>query len=293
MSTTILLERGVDLIACQGHALRILGLESLMRQGYDPSMISNPERDACSISFPKGGTALFEAVDMGGASSLRIKADLHRYNFGRPSIALEGPERVPHAQGMIDFDPCIRRAADAAKRIVAATQGVVEDPARSLPVEREDASGIRAFTHGGPDAATVMLPDIAAAYALAEMMRLGFTPAVASMTTIVVSVCPDGMPYASLRFDMGLGISDVPAMTTAGLAFLSKATRPSMLLSISDDRLFVKPIRMLPTPLDHGDDPMTGLRAAAALTALGERPEGVLTDKAFHSLRRAQETMSS
>lgn len=293
MSTTILLERGVDLIACQAHALRILGLESLMRTGYEPSMISNPARDAYSIEFPKGGHAIFEALDMGGGSGLRINADLHPYNLGRPAIALEGPDRIPHAAGRIDFDPCIRRAADVARRIVAATQGVVEDPARSLPVERADASGIRTFTHGGADGATVMLPGIAAAYVVSEMIRLGFTPALSSRTNIVVSVQPDGMPYASLRFDMDLGISDVPAITKEGLAFLSKATRPSMTLSINDDRLFVKPIRMLPAPLDHSDDPMNGLRAASALAALGERPEGVLTDKAFHSLRRAQETITS
>jgi len=294
LSTTILLERGIDLISCHAHAMRVLALESVMKAGYEPSPYSNPDRDAHCISFTGGGHAVFEAIDMGGGSTLRIKADLSRYGLGEASISMEGPDRVPHlGDGRIDFDNCIARAANAARRITAASSSVILDPVGRQPRVRDDASGIRSFTHGEPDAATTILPDVAAAYIMSEMSRLGFGADVASKANVVVCVRPDGIPYASLRFDMQLDIRDVPALKDQGLAFLSRAARPSMVLSISDDRLHVKPVRMLPAPLDHGEQPMIGLRATAALVALGDRPEGVLTDKAFHAMLRIQEALAS
>lgn len=305
-AATILLDRGVDLVAAAAVGQRLRAAAGFAARRIDPdpvatrttipsvgSLEENYRRALDRITDDDQEDRIVE-VDLGGSGTatvetdesntihrtpaVRVRCELGGVGMGRGVAVVATPEGVPlRADGVIDGRVALGLAGHAGSILTRAVDAMVENPARMT-----DGGGQhRAIGIGPVHDEAGQITHVATALVAEGLRRAGIPDALAMRLSTVTTVQFLGPPVVSLRFPLEIAVTnnlrtDMVVLTDDARRTLAPLVRPTMSVGIDrafDDTLIVRHVPLVPEAIDRTADPMTALRATRILAGLSVPPE--------------------
>lgn len=326
-ATTILLDRGVDLVAAAavGQRLRAAAAFAARRIDPDPVASKTPARPSNAVEddyrraldriTEQDGEDRIVEIDLGAPGTatvetdesntvhrtpaIRVRCDLGGVAMGRAVAVVATPEGIPmRGDGIIDGRVAIGIAGHAGSLLVGALDAIVEDSTRMTDAPM-GGDAHRAIGIGPVHDDADHLPHVATALAAEGMRRAGIPDSLAMRLSVVTTLQLVGPPLVSLRFPLEIAVTggqrkDLPILTGDARRTLAPLARPTMSIGIDrafDDTLVVRHLSLVPEAVDRSGDPMQALRASRVLAGL-DVPAEIIRPAAVERLLAIAETIS-
>lgn len=305
-TATILLDRGVDLVAAAAVGQRLRAAAAFAARRIDPDpvakrtsvptaasieedyrraldRITDDDREDRIVEVDLGnpGTATIETDESNTihrTPAVRVRCELGGVGMGRGVAVVATPEGIPlRGDGVIDGRIALGMAGHAGSILTRTVDAMIENPDRLI----DDGGQHRAIGIGSVHDDAGQIAHVAAALVAEGLRRAGVPETLAMRLSTVTTLQFLGPPGVSLRFPLEIALThnlrtDLAILTDDARKTLAPLARPTMSVGIDrafDDTLIIRHVPLVPESIDRSDDPMTALRATRILAGLTVPPE--------------------